>query len=147
MSGIFRQSKRGYMHPKQYLSRKEASEYLKSRGLPVAVATLAKYATVGGGPEFHSFGRFPRYSVDALDAWIGGKLSKPRRSTSEPKEADDPLITAVFGLTVEVEPEADTLARIAASPKPARNRWLAGQNVPAPVQHPRSRRSAARPRT
>ena len=74
------------MHPKQYLSRKEASEYLKSRGLPVAVATLAKYATVGGGPEFHSFGRFPRYSVDALDDWVAAKLSKPRHSTSEPRE-------------------------------------------------------------
>jgi len=53
----------------------------------VATATLAKYATVDGGPEFRSFGRFPRYSEEALDVWIASKLSKPRRSTSEPKEA------------------------------------------------------------
>jgi hypothetical protein len=127
---------RGNMHPKQYLSRKEASEYLKACGLPVAVATLAKYATVGGGPEFCSFGRFPRYSIDGLHAWIGVKLSKPRRSTSESKEADDPLIAAAFGLTVEIEPETKTTPTPLIPDKPARSQRLTGQDgqcLPTPV--------------
>jgi len=64
------------------LSRAEAAEYCQSRGLPVAAATLAKYATVGGGPTFHKFSRFPRYSEEMLDAWIASKLSAPMRSTS-----------------------------------------------------------------
>jgi hypothetical protein len=74
------------MQTKQYLSRREASEYLASRGLRTAVATLAKYATIGGGPEFRSFGRFPRYEPSALDAWIKSKLTDPRRSTSDAGE-------------------------------------------------------------
>jgi hypothetical protein len=67
-----------------YFSRRGASQYLNDRGLQVAVATLAKYATVGGGPEFQSFGRFPRYTQEALDRWAAAKLSAPRRSTSDP---------------------------------------------------------------
>ena len=71
------------MHPKEYLSRKEASEYLKARGLAVAVATLNKLACVGGGPIFQSFGRLPRYRPEDLDTWAAARLSKPRRSTSD----------------------------------------------------------------
>ncbi|HXP74281.1 MAG TPA: DNA-binding protein [Stellaceae bacterium] len=71
------------MHTKEYLSRREASDYLKSRGLPVAVATLNKLACVGGGPVFQSFGRLPRYRPADLDAWAAARLSKPRRSTSD----------------------------------------------------------------
>ena len=71
------------MHPKEYLSRREASDYLKSRGLPVAVATLNKLACVGGGPVFRSFGRLPRYRPTDLDTWAAARLSKPKRSTSD----------------------------------------------------------------
>ena len=71
------------MHPKEYLSRREASDYLRSRGLPVAVATLNKLACVGGGPIFQSFGRLPRYRPADLDAWAASRLSKPKRNTSD----------------------------------------------------------------
>jgi hypothetical protein len=71
------------MHPNAYLRRKEASEYCTARGLPVAPATLAKYATLGGGPEFRKFSRFPLYEQVALDCWIESKLTGPRRSTSD----------------------------------------------------------------
>jgi hypothetical protein len=37
----------------------------------------------GGGPEFQKFGRFPHYTIDALDAWAASKLSPARRSTSD----------------------------------------------------------------
>ena len=84
--------------PIRFLSRKEAAAYLKERGLPVAPATLAKYAVVGGGPVFQLFGRLPRYTVEELDRWAQSRLSAPQRHTSEtptrrrgrPRKADAP---------------------------------------------------------
>jgi hypothetical protein len=71
------------MHSNTYLRRKQASKYCTARGLPVAPATLAKYATLGGGPEFRKFSRFPLYELPARDRWIESKLTSPRRSTSD----------------------------------------------------------------
>lgn len=69
---------------KPRLRRCEASTYLEQRhGLTVAVATLAKYATIGGGPAFKRFGRFPLYEPAALDSWVAHKLGKTTVSTSE----------------------------------------------------------------
>lgn len=69
---------------KPRLRRSEASTYLEQRhGLTVAVATLAKFATVGGGPAFNKFGRFPLYEPAQLDAWATKRLGPARTSTSE----------------------------------------------------------------
>ena len=69
---------------KPRLRRCEASTYLEQKhGLTVAVATLAKYASVGGGPAFKLFGRFPLYEPATLDNWVTSKLGKARNSTSE----------------------------------------------------------------
>lgn len=69
---------------KPRLRRCEASTYLEQRhGLTVAVATLAKYATIGGGPAFKRFGRFPLYEPAALDSWVAQKLGRTAASTSE----------------------------------------------------------------
>ena len=69
---------------KPRLRRCEASTYLEQRhGLTVAGATLAKFASIGGGPLFAKFGRFPLYEPAALDTWAAEKLGKPRASTSE----------------------------------------------------------------
>ena len=69
---------------KPRLRRCEASTYLEQKhGLTVAVATLAKYATLGGGPAFNLFGRFPLYEPSTLDAWASQKLGRARTSTSE----------------------------------------------------------------
>ena len=70
------------------LRRREASEYLKARGFPVAVATLNKLACVGGGPAFQTFGRIPLYKPQDLDAWAAARLSPPRHNTSD-KPAPD----------------------------------------------------------
>lgn len=67
---------------KQYLSREEASEYCKSRGLPVEKTTLQKYATVGGGPSYKRFGNRAVYTPDELDAWLENKLTDPASNTS-----------------------------------------------------------------
>lgn len=65
------------------LSRAEAAHFLTERGYRVAYATLNKYATIGGGPVFESFGRRPLYRAADLLAWVASKTSAPRRHTSE----------------------------------------------------------------
>jgi hypothetical protein len=65
------------------LTRREAAEFLTHQGYSVAPTTLAKYATVGGGPVFEKFGRRPLYLRSDLMAWVAGRSSGRRRSTSE----------------------------------------------------------------
>jgi len=72
------------MTNKPRLRRKEAATYLiEVHGVPIAVATLAKMATVGGGPAITYFGRIPLYAREDLDAWAAAKLGRPVGSTSE----------------------------------------------------------------
>jgi hypothetical protein len=74
-----------------FLSRQEASTYILERyGEPCSVSpkTLAKLAVIGGGPVFRKFGRRVAYSHEALDAWAEGRLSAPRRNTSEDVRGD-----------------------------------------------------------
>jgi hypothetical protein len=48
-----------------------------------AEKTLAKHASIGGGPEFHKAGRVVLYTREALDAWALAKISGPLKSTSQ----------------------------------------------------------------
>lgn len=66
------------------LRRADVPAYLASKhGIDIAVSTLAKLATVGGGPTMQYAGRIPLYLITDLDAWADGRLSKSVRSTSE----------------------------------------------------------------
>lgn len=66
------------------LRRTEVPAYLMEKhGIPVAVATLNKLASIGGGPLMTYSGRIPLYHVDDLDTWAEQRLSKPVGSTSE----------------------------------------------------------------
>jgi hypothetical protein len=66
------------------LRRADAARYIREvHGIPCAMATLAKYACVGGGPPFRKAGKFPIYSRDDLDAWAHQRLGKLIHSTSE----------------------------------------------------------------
>lgn len=66
------------------LRRSDVPAYLASaHGIDVAVSTLAKWATVGGGPVMQYSGRVPLYNVSDLDEWADSRLSKKVRSTSE----------------------------------------------------------------
>jgi len=67
---------------RSHLSRGEAANYIRDKGFPCSKASLAKLAVVGGGPRFVKFGRFPRYTAEALDTWISSKLMGPFTSTS-----------------------------------------------------------------
>ena len=66
-----------------YLSRSEAADFLKERGLPIAKTTLQKYATIGGGPRYQRFGNRALYTEDNLLAWAEKRMSAPVASSSE----------------------------------------------------------------
>lgn len=70
------------------LRRKELSEYLRLKhGLHVAPATLAKFASLGGGPPFRKFGVTPFYDVTSADAWAIQRLGREHLSTSDTEAA------------------------------------------------------------
>jgi hypothetical protein len=68
---------------KRSLTRREASEYLTRNWFPVSRNTLAKLATIGGGPIFSKAGRVPLYAEQDLDRYAQEKIEPPVRSTSE----------------------------------------------------------------
>lgn len=66
------------------LRRKLACEYLEIVfGITVAPSTLAKYACVGGGPNFQRVNRTPLYPCESLDAWALSKLGPIINHTSQ----------------------------------------------------------------
>ncbi len=67
----------------KFLDRRQAAEYMTGRGFKISHNTLQKFATIGGGPQYHKFGIRVLYSAEDLDAWVAGKLSPARSSTSE----------------------------------------------------------------
>lgn len=64
------------------LRRRDAAEFLTSQGFPIAASTLAKFASVGGGPIFESFGRVPLYRHEDLLSWARARSSGPKTSSS-----------------------------------------------------------------
>ena len=69
------------------LDRQQAAAFLTTHGYRIAPATLAKLASMGGGPIFESFGRRPLYREPDLLAWAQSRTTGPRRSTSDPGAA------------------------------------------------------------
>ena len=67
----------------QRMDRQQAAAFLSERGYRTGPATLAKLASVGGGPIFESFGRKPLYREADLLAWAQARTRGPRRSTSD----------------------------------------------------------------
>jgi hypothetical protein len=70
-------------NPDMLLRRRATADALTESGYPTAAKTLATMATRGGGPEYQLFGRVPLYRWRTSLAWAEGRLSAPRRSTSE----------------------------------------------------------------
>jgi hypothetical protein len=71
------------MKQTQFLRRKAAGEYLKSRYGFGSERTLAKLACVGGGPIFHKAANAAIYKPEDLDSWALAKIGAPQRSTSD----------------------------------------------------------------
>src|SRR6516165_8190107 len=57
------------------LDRKGASVFLNEQGYVTAPATLAKLASVGGGPQYRKFGRKPLYLPADLLQWAKSRCS------------------------------------------------------------------------
>lgn len=69
---------------KPRLRRWEAADYLRlAHGIEVAPATLAKWATVGGGPAYQKANRTPLYPTTELDRWAMERLGTLLRHTSD----------------------------------------------------------------
>jgi hypothetical protein len=83
--------------PEALLSRTDTAAALTAAGFPTSPATLATKATRGGGPPFQKYGSRPLYRWGASLAWAQGRLSKPRRSTSEVDAMSTDDRNAVFG--------------------------------------------------
>lgn len=72
----------------KWLSRKEAAELLTELGLKTSPATLATWFTRrSDGPPVEHFGRFAKYRAGPLRQWAFSQITKPRRSSSESREA------------------------------------------------------------
>ena len=70
--------------PRRMLRRSEAARYVENRwGYPCSPRTLAKKASIGGGPRFRKAARFPLYEPCDLDDWVRGLLTARVGSTSE----------------------------------------------------------------
>ena len=66
------------------LRRDAAAKYITEKtGAPCAPSTLARFASLGGGPEFQKIGHLPFYTVEDLDAWITSRTSEKVRSTAD----------------------------------------------------------------
>lgn len=72
---------------KEFLRRTEAAAYLKEKYGHGSPRTLAKLATLGGGPVFRKRGRVVLYTVADLDEWAHAGMSAPVKSTSELRAA------------------------------------------------------------
>lgn len=70
---------------KLFLTKKEASQYLIDKGIPVSVRTLSGYLALGKGPAANKFGHRIFYTPSSLDQWIKTGL-KPVYNITE-KEA------------------------------------------------------------
>jgi hypothetical protein len=83
---IHKNMKVAKMKTAQYITRREASEYLFQHygKAGLTITTLAGYACRGGGPEFHKLGKKRvGYTVEALDAWMAERITRGKRSTSD----------------------------------------------------------------
>ncbi len=64
-------------------TRAGAVEYLRDCwGIGRTVSTLAKLASLGGGPRFCKAGRTPLYAEHDLDEWAANLIREPRPGRS-----------------------------------------------------------------
>ena len=56
--------------PREFLTRKEAAQYITERYFRVTARTLAVYATNLEGPPYRILGGMARYSPAEIDAWV-----------------------------------------------------------------------------
>ena len=65
------------------LTRQQLGPALTKAGYPIAPPTLASLVTRGGGPPYCLFGGRALYRWGEAIAWARGRMTAPRRSSSE----------------------------------------------------------------
>lgn len=65
------------------LNPRQASEYLRQKGVSRAPVTLRNLRLKGGGPQFRKLGNSVFYEPALLDTWIEDHLTAPVSSTSQ----------------------------------------------------------------
>lgn len=69
---------------KPRLRRKDVPEYLDIKfGIPIAVKTLERMVTTGGGPAYQKINNTPLYPTVELDVWAEKVLGKAACSSAE----------------------------------------------------------------
>jgi hypothetical protein len=76
----------GTSSEEQFLRRRQAAEYLRSKYGFGAMATLAKGAVTGDTPYIRRAGKMVLYTKASLDEWALKKIGPPQRSTSDKPE-------------------------------------------------------------
>ena len=61
------------MHTMKYLTRRQATGYLRENGITISDGYLAQGARLGSGPQFRYLGKHPVYTAGDLNAWIEAK--------------------------------------------------------------------------
>ena len=56
------------------LTRRDAAEYLGTRGVRSSQSTLARYAMGGYGPQYVLIGRIAYYKTEWLDQWLEAQM-------------------------------------------------------------------------
>lgn len=70
--------------PSDWLTRAQASAFLKSQGIRMKPTTLARvYSTGSGGPPCRHVRNKPYYPLDLLAAWADDQITAPASSSSE----------------------------------------------------------------
>ena len=57
----------------ELLTRRDAAEYLGTKGVRSSQSTLARYAMGGYGPQYALIGRAAYYKPEWLDSWLEGQ--------------------------------------------------------------------------
>ncbi|MCZ8546320.1 helix-turn-helix domain-containing protein [Mesorhizobium qingshengii] len=65
------------------LNPKQASQYLREKGVTRSPVTLRNLRVKGGGPQFRKLGNNVYYEPELLDEWITNRLTAPMASTAE----------------------------------------------------------------
>jgi hypothetical protein len=133
--------------PNDYLmSRRETELYSEALGCPVKASTLAKiFSTRSDGPPVIHFDNHPRYPVGGFRAWALGRTTKPRRSSSEPREAADVDLTPVVD-EIELPPPppcAPAAVPVGTAPPKRRGRSTVTPEKTSPGKSARSSRRHA----
>lgn len=67
----------------QYLNRDKAAQFLDKIGLRISAATLATFASRGGGPNYTRFGKRAVYLEKDLLEWASERMSVAGKTHTE----------------------------------------------------------------